>query len=151
MVICSTIRASGYVKKGSRTPYILRRVFWQQIEGCIAVMMASITIFRTLFTTASRRQDAEAEEESQRPSFLTRLLRQPLSWKKSSVQTGESVSAEGVKGNYIELATMPSATFTGIRSFIRRHQRVGPVSTVGESEFDPLEADYHAQIRGNAN
>jgi hypothetical protein len=155
MVVFSTIRASGYVKKGSCTPDTLWRVFWQQIGGCVAVMMASITVVRTLFTAGDQNHNDADQEQCHRPRFLTRLLPRLSSNKKTTALTRESVPKYVAESSYIELRNMPLATFSSIRSFIRKHQRTGPVSTIAvstfaESEFDPIEADYHAQIRASS-
>ena len=117
--------------------------------------MASITVVRTLFTAGDQNHNDADQEQDRRPRFLTRLLPRLSSNKKTTAPTGESVPKDVAESGYIELRNMPLATFSSIRSFIRKYQRTDPVSTIAvstfaESEFDPIEADYHAQIRASS-
>ncbi|KAJ4304989.1 hypothetical protein N0V90_000517 [Kalmusia sp. IMI 367209] len=147
MIACAIARASGYIHRGSRIPDTLWRVFWQEVEGCIAVMMASITVFRTLFVSENQESINQRATLEQRPSFFTRMLPAFLSRKRSSARGSESDISLQKNDKHVELPALPSATMTGIRSFIRRHNRSQAVSTTAESELDPLEVDYHAALR----
>ncbi|KAL8749804.1 MAG: hypothetical protein Q9184_006660, partial [Pyrenodesmia sp. 2 TL-2023] len=76
-------------------------VFWQQIEACVAVMLVSITTFRSFFVSTESR----------------------VSPRKRSPTNGQ-VSRKPVvywtKRAGITLPSIPSATLTGLRTFIRR-------------------------------
>lgn len=94
-------------------------------ECCIAVIMGSVAAFRALFVQDHSRI---AEEQHKSPSYLMhqRLLRK---WKRSQESSLEDGEREG-------LPQVPSATFTGLRTFIRRHDRSAGATTMMRSEFD---------------
>lgn len=50
MIIIAIVKASG-IRTPSDSFDILWELFWQQIEACVAVLMVSITAFRSLFTS----------------------------------------------------------------------------------------------------
>lgn len=50
MMTCMMIRASGYSPGQSRSTEVVWRAFWQLTEACVAVIMASFTVFRKWLT-----------------------------------------------------------------------------------------------------
>lgn len=137
MIICSICRAASFVD--SKRLDLPARLFWQQVEASIAVIMGSITVFRTLIVSKHTSQRYEVRA----PSFVKKILPKSLSGQSS----GQSRSRGGTGSTeYLELPTMPSATFSGIRSFLSRSHRGD--ATLDNSKFDPLEADYHVHTRG---
>ena len=81
--------------------------FWQQIEGCVAVLMVSLTAFRTLFVgkhaSASDQQKAKADS----------TYRRRLWFLKKPSQNGNG------DGKVHVSVPVPGATMTGLRTFIR--------------------------------
>lgn len=143
MAFCSIVRAAGYLQARTHVPEIIWRTFWQQAEGCIAVMMASITAFRTLFIAGDRQR-----EEVNEPAWPK------VSWLRSPNHSGgRKEGSERQDNGDIKLPSIPTATFSGLLSFIRKSPGRGQTQisnsavTIADSEFDPLEADYHAAIR----
>lgn len=140
MALCSIIRAAGYMRARTHVPEIIWRTFWQQAEGCIAAMMASITVFRALFMAGSRQ--SEEGDEPARPK---------VSWLRSPKRNDEG--SKGQDHGHIKLPSIPVATLSGLRSFIRKSSGGGQTQasnaevTIADSDLDPLEADYHAAIR----
>jgi len=139
MIICSIIRAAGVVPGNSHIPDIAWRVLWQELEACIAVIMASITAFRTLLV--SRR----GTEEGPRTPYSSERWYAKYYPAKRHPKTDSHEDNNG----FIKLPILPPATFTGVHPQIRKKHHYETVDTINESEFDPEEGDYHARIRAN--
>ncbi|CAI6340528.1 unnamed protein product [Periconia digitata] len=144
MIVCSLCRASGFLSGKVGLHDLIWRYFWHQVEACVAVLMASITVFRTVLLSSRQSSDNRSHDAPQGSSFIRRWLFKVSHSKKRTDHVSEK---DFVRVDHLALPTMPSATFTGIRSFIRGNQRPGHDVTAAESEFDPSEADYHAYIR----
>lgn len=88
------------------------QTFWQYMEGCIALIMASVTTFRTAFITVSSKRN---DKERKGPSYS---MRQRLKAKLNRNRSDEleEVADEG-------LLTIPGATLTGMRTLIHRNWR----------------------------
>ena len=100
-------------------------LFWLQVEGSVAVIMVSLTAFRPFFAS----QVSEARDRMAKPwysSTVAKLRRQKPS--------SESYNLEG-------LPSIPSATISGMRTFIRG-SRLG----CGPEEYDEL-ASYEPSKR----
>ena len=78
--------------------------FWQHIEVCVAISMVSLTAFRSLFVTTKR----QAAAIKVRPWYSSQTLRL------RATKRGKLGS-----GGHEKLPSIPSATITGIRTFIR--------------------------------
>ncbi|KAI9876367.1 MAG: hypothetical protein M1830_006661 [Pleopsidium flavum] len=98
--------------------------------------MASVTAFRTVFVASGSRR---SEEKHRGPSDS---MRQRLKIKLKSNRRDGAVDQE-------DLPTIPRATLTGMRTFIRRNNRPVGETTVMRSEYDFLEDDYHAVRKGD--
>lgn len=107
-------------------------IFWQYIEGCIALIMASVTTFRTAFITVSSKRN---EKKHQGPLYS---MRQRLIAKLSRSRSDKLEKWVNEEG----LPTAPGATLTVMRTFIHRNNR--PVGGTAEmrSEYGRLEEDH---------
>jgi hypothetical protein len=148
MAICAIVRIAGFHYKGVEDD--TWEFFWQHAEGAVAVMMASITAFRTLFVKPA--DDTEATTPlSPAESLLHRVRRRIRSLARADPGEKPSSTRSTPKTTGLKLPKMPSPIFTGVRTFIRKNNRtnasVGTVNTV-ESEIDTWEVDYHAALKG---
>ena len=113
MALIALVRMGGYRFQG--TIDATWQVFWQYVEACVAIIMGSATAFRTLFVGENSRK---APQKKFSYSIRQRLMR------KSSLEK----DWEDTNGRH--LPTVPSATLSGLRTFIHRHgpTRVGLTS-----------------------
>lgn len=143
MAICALIRIAGFHYKGVEDDTWV--FFWHHIEGAVAIMMASITAFRTLFVKQTN--DARNKAESPAGSAFRRICRrfqllaraQPVEKHISFTETGP----------VLKLPKLPSPTFTGVRTFIRKNQltEMGEVTCATlNSVVDGSEGDYHVVV-----
>lgn len=143
MAICAIIRIAGFHYKGVEDD--TWAFFWQHMEGAVAIMMASITAFRTLFVKQTN--DARNTSESPAGSAFRRIFRrfQLL----ARAQPGEKPISFTDTGPLLKLPKLPSPTFTGVRTFIRKnhHAEVGGATFATlDSVVDASEADYHVAV-----
>lgn len=156
MILITIIRASNLP---NRNPLSTWQYMWLYLEACIATIMASITAFRTLFVqraSADKKQRAAAAAVVSPPpsgsyysSVREKLLRKMGRWNRSGggweeVSSGERArSGKGEK----DLPQVPSATMTGIRTFIYRNGRTVDEESVVRSglyTFDEEDQTFHA-------
>lgn len=95
-------------------------LFWLQVEGSVAVIMVSLTAFRSVFAS----QGSENKERKARP------------WYSSTVAKLRRHKASSVRYNLEDLPSIPSATMSGMRTFIRDGELGGGPETY--EEFDRL-------------
>lgn len=144
MAICAIVRIAGFHYKGLEDD--IWEFFWQHTEGAVAVMMASLTAFRTLFVKQAN-DDQITTPRSPIGSFFHRFLKRfrALARAQPDEKPTPTQDSSGLK-----LPKIPSPIFTGVRSFIRRNNRtdVSAVTfdTLG-SVVDGAEADYHAALK----
>ena len=122
MIIIASIRLSGL--RYSNHVWIF---FWQYTEACVACVMASILTFRTLFI-------------SERTRVFKRQKLQPISIKQRvlhNMQIFNMAAWEKVEDDKCELPKIPSATISGLRTYIRK----AGSTTVTFSEQDHLNHD----------
>lgn len=143
MAICAIIRIAGFHYKGVEDD--TWEFFWQQIEGAVAIMMASITAFRTLFVKQTNQ--AETSLRSPAGSFFHRIFRRFQSLARA--QLDEKPTASTDSRMRLQLPTLPSPIFTGVRTFIRKNNG----NDSGETTFAALDSvvdgsdlDYHAAV-----
>ncbi|KAF2864722.1 hypothetical protein BDV95DRAFT_289806 [Massariosphaeria phaeospora] len=145
MIICSIIRSAGFVSGKIDKPDPTWRMLWTQIECCVAVIMASLTAMRAVLFPSSQQSNSSSFRRKQYYKL------RPWTWSRSRTgssknQSDKENSTSGADN--LELPAIPSATFSGVRTFIRRNQRDEKMATTyAESVWDPLEADYHYTIR----
>ena len=95
-------------------------LFWQHIEACNAVIMVSLTAFRSFFVSGvSSTRRARRAREWYSPSF-----------------TGRRRPKDDLLRREIDMPTIPSATLTGMRTFLR-----------GDSEASDVGFDEVAEHR----
>ncbi|OTB17734.1 hypothetical protein K445DRAFT_309898 [Daldinia sp. EC12] len=144
MAICAIIRIAGFHYKGVEDD--IWEFFWQQAEGAVSVMMASITAFRTLFVRQANGTDdttSRSPVESLFHKFFKRF--QFL----ARAQPDEKPTPDPTT-SILKLPKLPSPLFTGMRTFIRRNNRTDVSAATFatlDSVGDPSEGDYHAALQ----
>ena len=88
--------------------------FWQTIEGCVAVLMASITAFRTVFASHGTR---DSDEKRWVPAYTWIQRAKERKWRNKSSEDED------------QLPSIPRALMTGMRTFIRNHDRTAGGTT----------------------
>ena len=97
MIIIAIIRISGMVIKSNFDMVWI--LFWHQMEGAIAIIMVSLTAFRSLLGIKALK--AQKKKEMER-SWLARYFKKTTQDRSKSQQ----------------LPSVPGATLTGMRTFI---------------------------------
>jgi hypothetical protein len=127
MVIVTLVRVSG-LRNGSNLDPVWA-FYWQVVESCIAIIMVSLTAFRSFFV----------QERSRRTPLPHKSWYQGVKAFLSSKSSAESAEEAW------ELPPVPRGHMTGLRSFIGGNGRTstGVGSTThdehGQSEFWPLQ------------
>jgi hypothetical protein len=105
MVIMAIIRVSGIHYRGTFDNSWI--YLWQQVEACTAVTMISMTAFRSIFV-ANPSDRLRKNQAKPWQASISRIIRR----QKRQVHDDQE----------LEDLTIPSATLTGMKSFIRGHQ-----------------------------
>ena len=124
--------------QGSTNVDIVWELFWQYMEAGVAVLMCSLTVFRTVFNTKQTSNKKRQWEPS--ASWIQRMK-----WKKSSEKSVDTES-DG-------LPSIPGGTLAGLRTFIRRNNRstaatifletdIG-LSQMGDAHLDTIDEEKH--------
>ncbi|KAI4089616.1 MAG: hypothetical protein LQ339_008522 [Xanthoria mediterranea] len=125
MVVIAIIRISQV----HSPTYNIWATFWQQLEGCVAILMVSLTAFRTLFVTSPSSDSQEKAARQHGDGYRKRL------WYRYKGSSGEGDDAGSGKVERAKVVpvdiTVPNAALTGIRTYIRGSPRL--------SEFDAPE------------
>lgn len=125
MVVCALTRMSAYRLRGVID--LTWQIFWQHVEGSVALMMASVTTFRTAFVAVGGKRN---EKKEKIPSYTVR----------------QRVLAKLKKAAEIDgLPSVPGATMTGLRTFIHRNNRPDDDSTVMGSASDRFSEEVDHQ------
>ena len=130
MVICALTRISAYRLRGVID--LTWQIFWQHMEGSIALIMASVTVFRTAFVTAGSKKNGQKE---QGPSYS---VRQRLLARRNRIHSDEMEKLGREEG----LPAIPGATLAGLRTFIRRNNRPVGETTVMRSDHDRFDEEH---------
>lgn len=132
MVLIALVRMSVYRRHGNQIDATWH-VCWLYLEACVATMMASITAFRTLFVHGgSKQREIKAQNQAAMYSWREKVLRKIKSGRSDSWQDlsqGES------------LPKIPSATLTGIKSFINYNGSTRNATTTMGDEEDQLHTE----------
>ena len=104
MAVIAIVRISGLQIAGTNID-VQWMIFWQHIEATVAVIMVSLTAFRSIF--GIKAQQNEVRKNRAWYSYRERLLRSP---RKRSADTE----------SYDKLPSIPGGTMTGMRSFVQR-------------------------------
>jgi hypothetical protein len=105
-------------------------VFWQQMEGVVAILMASITTFRTIFVGQGSRILDECQPRPSH-SWLAGIKLKKSSTKINGVEEGKALPA------------IPAATLTGLRTLIRRNHRSPGATTLLQSDIASLDEEAY--------
>ncbi|KAI1456429.1 hypothetical protein F4805DRAFT_458853 [Annulohypoxylon moriforme] len=150
MAICAIVRIAGFHYRGLEDD--IWEFFWQQTEGAVAVMMASITAFRTLFVKQTNSPD-DTTSRSPVEGLFHRFLKR---FQFLARAQPEKPASKHQTSSAPQLPKIPSPIFTGLRTFIRKHNRtdannpsVATFVTL-DSVTDGLETDYHATLAKQA-
>lgn len=123
MICIAFVRAAGF--RIGEVEDLTWSLYWIYMEACVACIMASITAIRTVFgSTGSRGPDLP----KQRPSYSMRMQ----IMRKVRRSGWDEVEEDGEK-----LPEIPSATLSGMRTFVRRNHRTAGETTVMQSTFRP--------------
>ncbi|KAK8091775.1 hypothetical protein PG997_002136 [Apiospora hydei] len=149
--------------------------FWQFMEASVAVLMGSLTVFRTLLSSKSGSSDDQrhrpgvAVAPGDRPWPRARPAYYVFSSagrRKRRAADATDADLEATRNNGGFLPEVPGATMTGLRTFIRRNNRTGDstgnasaaqwtgVSSQQETVVDPDEGQQlmtHGLLKSNAS
>lgn len=124
--------------KGSSNVDLVWELFWMYMEAGVAVLMCSLTVFRTIFNTKQTNSKKRQWEPS--ASWIQRMK-----WKKSAEKNVSSES-DG-------LPSVPSGTLSGLRTFIRRNNRSTAAATsletniglsqMGNTQLNTMDEEKH--------
>ncbi len=118
LVVLACLELSGL--RYQDTVDITWLAFTQQLQISAAVLVFSLTAFRSLFTT-------------EKPKFIAREIK---SWY-SSIRLLRGPTKEDIRygRNQRILSSIPSATLTSVRAFIRRGRRTNTLDTEAGIEY----------------
>ena len=105
MAITASIRVSGLKFRGTVDEVWLN--LWQQNEACIAVIMISLTAFRSVFVASE--SSRARRERAKKPWYSSTIA----AIRRNKAKRGSD--EEAIQG----LPSIPSATLTGMRTFIQ--------------------------------
>ena len=104
MIIIALVRVSGFIIKN--TFDLVWVMFWHQAQAAVAIIMVSITAFRSVLgIKALKAREKNKREQywfSNRPKLLARYLKK----------------ATHDECKFEQLSSIPGATLTGMRTFI---------------------------------
>lgn len=115
MIITAIVQISA-IHAPTDTIDVTWEIFWQLMEACIAVIMVSLTAFRSLFVA----HGSGAKSPPHKPSLRKRILNSKIAVGRKRAGENNNDEAEG-------LPEIPRATITGMRSFIRGNRADGSV------------------------
>ncbi|KAK8085850.1 hypothetical protein PG997_007121 [Apiospora hydei] len=138
MLACSIIRAAATHYQGALdAPWMS---FWVHGEACIGVVMASITVYRSVLI-GSGKQLGKVQK------YLEKLIRsrEPESVGQVNNQAGTTRSRFG----RLLLSKIPTATLTGLATLFAESTRIqGPSGHMtNNSGLELGDADYHEHLR----
>jgi hypothetical protein len=135
MIICAILRASMIHYRGAIDgPW---QTFWLHAEACIAVTMASITVYKSTLVGST-----EASDKLQ--SYLARVFGRDL-----GNQEGEGAEEKAFGLGRVKIE---GAKMTGLRTLFggsKRTRTERHITNVSDAtDLDLIETDYHAHIKG---
>ena len=117
MAITASVRVSGLKFQGTFDEVWL--FLWQHIEACVAVCMISLTAFRSVFVSNS---NSQARKAAAKQPWYSKIVH---SRKEQQIQDSEASQ---------RLPSIPSATLTGMRTFIQGGRRLTTMDARLESQ-----------------
>lgn len=126
MIITAIVKISGLFASTSsyRIADMTWEIFWQFMEACIAVIMVSLTAFRSLFVV----HGSGARRSPQKLSLRKRVLNSRIARGRKRAAGNDSEETEG-------FPEIPRATLTGMRTFIRGERVEGSVMMSERSSY----------------
>lgn len=136
MIIIAIIRMSKF-RIASTKIDIIWDVFWEQVEACMAVIMVSISAFRSFFVAHETR--LRENQIRNRPWYMSKQNTSRSAYRRRKLQS-ESEEMD-------QLPEIPRATMTGMRTFIDRGKinTESQFSSVGTEDATTLADDDNAQ------
>ena len=134
MVIIACVR--GFGVQADPVWDIPWTIFWLQMEACVAVSMASLTAFRSIFLAGTSRSEPRRARHWYLPTYEKIISR-------------KNKSKEGRILVENPLPEIPSATLSGIRTYIRKgHASTMPELEAGDglNSLETKDRDYEEQI-----
>jgi len=127
MIVIALVRTTA-IPRANVTQDVPFQIFLLQLEGCIGVLMASVSAFRSLFASEGSRGPRKKPTWSSREKLWYRGKRP----RRSDSETRTN-----------GLPSIPSATMTGLHTFING----GPKSTTMRSRFEETPDDWPLAVR----
>lgn len=113
MVVFAIIRISK--SSDPRGINMVWQVFWQALEGCIALLMASIMAFRSIFVSQGTRE-RERKRFAASYSWIQRAKQRKATSKEKDLLSSSSDDQQ-------RLPSIPQATFTKLKRHVQGHHR----------------------------
>lgn len=101
---------------------------WQYLEACVACIMASLQTFGTIFANGGPQVSRQQGLQWQLPRVQRRVS--------PNTKLLNMAGWEREEDDMNELPEIPSATFSGLRSFISRYHRSPELTKAMNSEED---------------
>ncbi|KAI1347201.1 hypothetical protein F5Y01DRAFT_329946 [Xylaria sp. FL0043] len=143
MAAVAIVRISGFYYRGLEDD--IWEFFWQQTEGAVAVMMASITAFRTLFVKQKGDVRAETPEEVPHSHRFRRFLARFKVLAQEQPEEKPTSTASTLK-----LPKVPRPVLTGLRTFIRKNngnETSSPTLATQDLDRDDPSEGYHIALK----
>lgn len=139
MIIIAIVRISS-IRLPDHATDIVWAIFWQQVEACTAVIMVSLSAFRSFFVT----------HESRLCKDRIRNRHWYMSKKKASAWRRKMLQSESEEMDH-HLPQIPRATMTGMSTVIRggesNESRMSSLVEVGDNTRMPAESEHLERIR----
>lgn len=141
MIIIAIVRISKICLGTYEAEDIVWVIFWQQVEACTAVIMVSLSSFRSLFVT----HESRLREDRIRNRHWYMSKKMACARRQNMFLQSESEEVTD------RLPRIPRATMTGMSTFIRGGPRnESRISSLGAGDFFTLSAESEnvERIRG---
>lgn len=142
MIACSVTRAAGNLSNDGAIDNTWK-TFWFHVEGCIGVLMASVTVYRSIFVGSTK-----AIGSFQR--FLDRVVQMRTSEHFEDAAVKPGTTRTGKFGKLL-LSKIPTATLTGLASFIATATQSPNdntnLATANSANDMADDSNYHAHLR----
>ena len=138
MALAALTRVSGYRLSGVFD--LTWQIFWQWTEACVASIMGSVVVFRTLFTHSGSR----ASEKKERSRFYS--VRKYVSRKMKGI-----VSAKWEELDHDDMPQIPPSAMLGLQKFIWTDQLSRSRMTVRESPLSGRVDEMRISISAREN
>ena len=113
MILVAIVRRTGLEYHGTFDTVWL--FTWHHIEACVAVIMISITAFRSIYVSSLQTSRARKQQANKKPWYSSPAA---AIRRKRALDRKDDDFVAG-------LPTIPSATLTGMRTFIQGGRRTG--------------------------